>query len=560
MNRWARLGLGLAVFSGQFLSAADSAPAGPDIGLTAEERAWITDHPAIRAGHDPNYAPYAQRDATGQIAGIDPDYLELIAQRTGLKFQNETRPDWGKVIADFKAGEVDLLLSLNRDAERERYLIYTRPYVFAPNVIITRSDSPYLFAVGDLKGRTIAIPRNAAGLRRDLDQYVPGSVVVEYQNPTECYKAVALGEVFASIGEVANATYLIKLHRLGNLRLGRVISATNELYVGVRKDWPILAQILNKAIADIAAEERQRVIDRWIAVEVDPSTVGRWARAFKIAALVAALALGVFLVVFFLNRRLARELTERRRIQAELERTRDQLLRANQERRELMHMVAHDLRGPLTAIQLGMELLQREPPSGVSRATTTFRVSESADQMARLIDNLLSVENVEEGRFRLNFAAGDAGQLARAAVAAQYTSAQHKRITIEALLPDEPVRITTDFVALQQVVDNLLSNALKYTPPGTRVQIALSATATHCRLEVRDQGPGVEPGEREKIFEKFGRGSARPTQGEESIGLGLWIVRRFALALHGRVWCEPGPGGLGSAFIVEVPLKPPVGS
>ena len=129
MNRWTRLCLGLIVlvFSGPLLSAADSAAVGPDIGLTAEERAWITDHPAIRAGHDPNYAPYAQRDATGQIAGIDPDYLELIAQRTGLKFQNETRQDWGKVIADFKAGEVDLLLSLNRDPERERYLAYTRP-------------------------------------------------------------------------------------------------------------------------------------------------------------------------------------------------------------------------------------------------------------------------------------------------------------------------------------------------------------------------------------------------------------------------------------------------
>jgi signal transduction histidine kinase len=62
--------------------------------------------------------------------------------------------------------------------------------------------------------------------------------------------------------------------------------------------------------------------------------------------------------------------------------------------------------------------------------------------------------------------------------------------------------------------------------------------------------------EREKIFEKFGRGSALPTKGEESIGLGLWIVRRFAMALHGHVWCEPGPGGVGSAFIVEIPLLP----
>jgi signal transduction histidine kinase len=119
------------------------------------------------------------------------------------------------------------------------------------------------------------------------------------------------------------------------------------------------------------------------------------------------------------------------------------------------------------------------------------------------------------------------------------------------------VRLTTDFVALQQVVDNLLSNALKYSPPGARVEIALAPGPDCCRFEVRDQGPGVRPEEREKIFEKFSRGSARPTQGEESIGLGLWIVRKFVKALHGRVWCEPGPGAIGSVFVVEVPLAPP---
>jgi signal transduction histidine kinase len=106
-------------------------------------------------------------------------------------------------------------------------------------------------------------------------------------------------------------------------------------------------------------------------------------------------------------------------------------------------------------------------------------------------------------------------------------------------------------------VDNLLSNALKYSRPGSRVEVSLAASATHCRFEVRDQGPGVRPEEREQIFEKFGRGSAQPTSGEESIGLGLWIVRRFVLALHGRVWCESGPDNLGSVFVVEVPLRPP---
>ena len=496
------------------------------------------------------------QDAAGQIVGIDPDYLELIGRRTGLKFRNEVRSDWGKIIQDFKAGNIDVLLSLAHTPDRETYLAYTHPYASAPNVIITRSDSPYLFALAELKGRTIAIPRESSGLRRDLDQYVPGNTIIEYDTPLECYQAVAKGTAYAAVGEVANASYLINTHRWTNLRLGSVISSSTKLYAGVRKDWPMLAQIINKALAGITAEDRERINNRWIAV--DTSAYHRWAKAFKVSAIVAAVAIVIFLLIFFHNRRLARELAVRRKIQAELERTHDRLVKASQEKSELMHMVAHDLRGPLTSIQLGVELLQMEPPlSPASRVTTTARVNESADQMARLISDLLSAQNVDEGRFALNYVAGDALFIARAAVTSLSTVAQHKHIAVEAQLPEQPVPLTTDFVAMQQVVDNLLSNALKYSPGGSRVEIAVAAKNNSCRIEVRDQDRALSRRNAKRFSRNLAKGSAQPTQGEESIGLGLWIVRRFAMALHGHVWCEPGPNGIGSAFIVEVPLLPP---
>jgi signal transduction histidine kinase len=166
---------------------------------------------------------------------------------------------------------------------------------------------------------------------------------------------------------------------------------------------------------------------------------------------------------------------------------------------------------------------------------------------------------VEEGRYTLNFADGDAGKVIRTALSGQAITAQRKRIVIESLAPEVPVPLTTDFAALQQVIDNLLGNALKYSPPDSRVELVLEANPTHCRFEVRDQGQGVKSEEREKIFEKFRRGSTRPTQGEESIGLGLWIVRRLVTSLHGRVWCESGPNDIGATFIVDVPRTPPAG-
>jgi signal transduction histidine kinase len=535
-------------------AAADGA--GERITLSEAERAWVAAHPVVRVGHDPTYSPYALQNTAGQIVGIDPDYLELIARRTGLKFQNEIRADWGRMIEDFRAGQVDLLMSLSHAADREAYLTYSHSYAFAANVVVTRSDAPNLSALGDLKGHTISLPRGDAGLRRNLEQNVPGAIVVEYENPAECYEAVARGEVYASLGDVANASYVFKAHRLTNLRFGSVLPTTTEIFMGVRKDWPVLLSILNQAAAGIRAEERQRINERWIVA--DPAAGRWWAQAFRIATAVASVIGVVFLLVLFHNRRLALELAERRRIQTELEQTRDRLVRSNKERSELMHMVAHDLRGPLSAIQLGLELLRFDPPlSEERRKLTTRRIGESSELMARLINDLLSTQNVEEGRYALEVAPGDVGQHVRTAVAALDTIAQHKRIAVTTRLPENPIPLVTDFVALQQVIDNLLSNALKYSPLGTKVEVAVTATATHCRLAVCDEGPGVKEEEREKIFEKYSRGSARPTQGEISTGLGLWIVRRFVTALHGRVWCEAGPGAVGTVFVVEMPLKPP---
>ena len=418
------------------------------IEFTAEELAWMAVHPVIRVGHDPSYQPYAIQESSGRIVGLDPDYLELFAQRTGLKFENEVRNDWPKMMEAFKAHEVDLLASMGYAAEREQFLVYTKSYAFAPNVIITRNDLPYLFSLSELRGRTISIPRGYSGLRHDLEESAPGNLVIEYDTSLDCYRAVAKGEVYASIGDVANATFLIKTNLLTNLRLGSVISASSEIYLGVRKDWPMLAQILNKAVASITAEDRVRISSRW--VPVDYAADWRWASAFRVAAGIAAVAVIVFFFVFLHNRRLARELAERRRIQAELEQTRDRLMLAGQEKSELMHMVAHDLRSPLTGIQLGVELLQLDPPlSGPELAATVVRVKDSAGRMARLINDLLSAQNVEEGHFSLKFLPGDAVPLAHAAVAALRTAAQHKHIAVEARLPASPVPLTTDFVSLQ---------------------------------------------------------------------------------------------------------------
>jgi len=521
--------------------------------LTPEEKAWIAAHPVIRVGHDATFAPYAMRGAGGTIVGIDVDFLELVARRTGLQFVHEDRGNWLATLEAFRAREIDLLGSMGTDPEREAYMSYSAAYTLAPNVIITRNDSPYLFDLRDLSGRTVSVPRGYAGLRDDLNVHAPGHQAVEYPTSLDCYRAVSRGEVFASIGDLANAAYLIKTHRLGNLRLGSVTQDSSEIYFGVRKDWPVLLGLIDKVIADLTPVERKGINDRWIALDYRPD--GWSAVAFKIAAGVAVLAVGVFLLVFLHNRRLAQELAERRRIQVELERTHRALIASGEEKNHLLNTVAHDLRNPLTGIMLGADFIRTLPGGPAPAIDAAERIRRSVNQMISLINELLTVQRIEAGRLELRFAPADAAAVVRASVQSFGPAAARKNIALVAQLPAAGLPLETDEGVLQQVVDNLISNAVKYSPAGSPVEIELTAGDGRCRLAVRDRGPGVPPEERESIFGQYSRGSARPTAGESSIGLGLWIVRRLVTGLQGTVRCEAAPER-GAVFVVDLPLRP----
>ncbi len=537
---------------------ATEAPVGV-IEFTPEERAWMAAHPVVRVGHDPTYAPYAIEDSPGKIVGIDPDYLALIARRTGLRFQNEVRVDWLTMMADFKAGQVDMLMSLGYAPEREQFLIYTHAYCYAPDVIVTRDDTPVLFELSDLRGRKIALVRGYAGLQTMLKTTVPDCVIEEYPTTVEAMVAVARGNAYGMITDAVNASYVVKTRHLANLRLGAVLESrgiANENYFGVRKGLPELAGILNKVLASITPAERQAISSRWVGVEFVENRW--WPMAFKIAAVIATLAVIVFLLASLHNRRLQAELTERRRIQNELEEAHAQLARVSEEKSELLRMVAHDLRNPLTGILLGTDLLQTADPVTERNfyADTLAQVRTTIAQMIRLTDDLVDVNVLEDGKRVFDWMDVDLAATVREAAGAFAEAAARKQIRLGVETEEHSLVLQSDARALRQICDNLVSNALKYSPAGSAVRIELRRTGPGLCLKVRDEGPGISAKDRDGLFQKFSPGSAKPTGGEKSTGLGLWIVHRMVDGLHGRVWCESELGH-GATFFVELPLVPP---
>lgn len=234
----------------------------------------------------------------------------------------------------------------------------------------------------------------------------------------------------------------------------------------------------------------------------------------------------------------------------EIESKNQDLLRLNQEKNEFLGIAAHDLKNPLSGI-LGLAEIMSLSAENISAPEITEyagMIESSARQMFDLITNLLDVNKIESGKFDLTLTAFDLQSLLRKIIKTYQERANNKHIQLH--FSGNATQLYSDQNITQQVLDNLISNAIKYSPTEKNVYICLKTQANKVRCEIRDEGPGLSKADQEKLFGKFTRLSTKPTGGEHSTGLGLFIVKKLVTALQGEVWCE-SELGQGATFIVE---------
>jgi signal transduction histidine kinase len=236
----------------------------------------------------------------------------------------------------------------------------------------------------------------------------------------------------------------------------------------------------------------------------------------------------------------------------ELHRQNEELTALNIEKMELMGIVAHDLKNPLGAIRGFGELIHADwvPISEVKHVAG--RIVETSDRMITLVRNLLDANRADQGHLQMTIVALDLTTVVEAAIWQYHAAAKAKQISIGFQTTGEPVYVLADELAIMQVVDNIISNAVKYSPHGRRVFVRLESGEHSICLHVQDEGPGISAEDMTKLFGKFARLSTQPTGGEDSTGLGLSIVKKMVEAMNGKVWCESEPGK-GATFVVELP-------
>jgi signal transduction histidine kinase/HAMP domain-containing protein len=236
-----------------------------------------------------------------------------------------------------------------------------------------------------------------------------------------------------------------------------------------------------------------------------------------------------------------------------------QLELANRDKNEFMGIAAHDLKNPLTSIQMAASMIHSyfDQMNKATILERTLAITGSAKRMNEIITNLLDINAIESGGLKLTLEDFNIAMVMRHVVKDYADRAEKKFLTLSYDAP-EVVLATGDEQATIQIMDNLVSNAVKYSPRSKAIAVRVLRGEVNgdgrkrVRVEVQDQGPGLTDEDKTKLFGKFARLSAQPTGDEHSTGLGLSIVKRLAEAMQGNVWCE-SEVGKGATFVVELP-------
>jgi signal transduction histidine kinase len=251
-----------------------------------------------------------------------------------------------------------------------------------------------------------------------------------------------------------------------------------------------------------------------------------------------------------------RELAEQRLRQLAEENARlyEQARKANHLKDEFIAMISHELRTPMTSILGWTRLLKLGGLKSEEYESALDAVEKSATVQARLIDDLLDVSRIATGKLELQFATVDLTEVVLTTVEALRIPAAGKQIAIDARAAGDRCIVRGDRSRLQQVVSNLLQNAIKFTPEGGSISVSTSAGDGRVEVSVSDTGRGIRADALDEIFEPFRQDGAASAEGQHGLGLGLSIVRHIVERHGGSVAAESAGIGRGATFRVRLPL------
>ncbi|QPJ61417.1 MAG: transporter substrate-binding domain-containing protein [Candidatus Nitronauta litoralis] len=508
-----------------------------DIKLTPEQQKWVDEHPVIRVGVDKDYAPYSFLNENGQYVGIALDFMKLLSQRLGLKFEPIPGLGWPEILGRAKSRKLDVLATTVTTPERRQFLNFTPVYIPTPLVIMTRNDFNKIKSPKDLAGKRVALVKGYS-VSDTINKEHPDITGYPVENPTEGLQAVAIGKADAYVGVLGVNVFLNRKNGITNLKIASSYNfESNGQRFAIRSDWAELTVLLTQALETINEEERRIIFDRWIKTEFEKQP------DYSILFKTFAVFIFVTAILYFFIWKMAREIKLRKTAEKELKKNNEILLhakreaeKANQAKSDFISSMSHELRTPLNAILGYGQLLEIRNQDSMDQLSKegVQQILLGGRHLLELINEILDLARIESGKLEFTYEDIQVGPLVDDLVkqleplrAAFDVNLETKQIIESDLV------IYADKFKVKQVLINLISNAIKYNKKNGKVYITGDLCPDNSiRINVADTGKGINEDKIGSIFEPFDRLGEEETEGT---GIGLTITKRLVEQMNGTI-------------------------
>jgi signal transduction histidine kinase len=518
------------------------------VNLSAVEKQWLKEHPVIRLAPDPNFAPIEWFTSEGQFKGISADYVALIEQKLGIKFQVVHADNWSTVMDMARNRQVDLLAAAATSPQREKFFLFTTPHINMAGVIISAKD---FSSIEELTGRKVAVVVDY--IWDDLLTYHKTDLrLVRVEDTLTGLELTSLGAVDAMVSDLATVTHTIREEGFTNLSIVSRLDRNLELSYAVRNDWPELHSILNKVVASLTVDEKEAIIASWIKLD----KVDLWDNpAFRYSILGGLLIIVVtFAGGITWNRMLNHQVKKRTQ---ELKDAQMQLIQAEKLKSigRLAAGVAHEVKNPLAIIQMGSDFLSQELKENEVAGGVIKDIDDAVHRANTVILGLLDFSRDE----KLNRKPLSINKVVENSLHMVSHEMHQRSIEVKTSLANNLADIELDENKLQQVFINLFMNSAHAMHQNGEITVStrLKTLTTQSDLvrdrehqfkigetvlavEVTDTGPGINDEDRDKIFDPFY--TTKPVG--EGTGLGLSVTRNIINLHDGSIdICNRDDGG-----------------
>lgn len=527
-----------------------------ELQLTQAEQDFIRDHPVIRLGVDPTFVPYEFIDLDGTYKGIAADYVALVSERTGLSLVVTPGLTWSEAYEKAVQGEIDALPCVGQTPEREKYFLFSEGYFTFRRAVFLSESTKGINRLEDLFGKTVAVQINSSH-HSYLKNY-PQIKLNLYPTVEQALGAVSSGLETAFVGNLATSSYLAKSIGISNLQYFLLetdpADQSQSLHFAIRKDWPELVSILNKALESVTKEERTAIFNKWIGVE----SAVNYSDIIRVIELSGLVVVSIVVASYFWIIRLRKEIKKRRAAEKDLLAAKEEAEQANQVKSLFLARMSHEIRTPLSAI-MGMTYLLKKTDLSVTQGIYLDKLTQASRNMLGTINDILDFSRIEAGKITIEHVSFDLDSVLQRIINISSVKAEEQGIELamdrDAGLPSfflgDPLRI-------EQILLNLVNNAVKFTSAGfVRIRVRQKEpqeTRILVEFQVQDSGIGMTQEQLDHLFIPFDQGDSSISRRFGGSGLGLSIVKSLTDLMEGEITVSSEPGN-GSTFTVCLPLE-----